>query len=191
MKKMTYKKALGVVTLLTLLVGLVACGSPKAKNDPAPEKVTHQSVQKPVIEKIPEAFAEGKEGTFEAIGEVKPVIWDDYPDQLADVKDAFYHWTGRDDWFHVQPGHYIVVDRLNSSGALLKKLEKGAAVKLNGKEYTVVDYKEFEGNGSEEKLLTEFKDYIKDFPKSAYFVQTCLDASTYGGQRLVVIDVAK
>ncbi len=190
MGKMTYKKLLSVVMLSSLLVGISACNSPKAKNNPAPTKITHHltKTKKHTKKKLNEAFVIGQEGTFEALGETKRVIWDEYPDQLAYVKDAFYHWTVQDDWFHVNTGHYIIVDRLNSSGALLRKLEKGTPVKLNGKDYKVIDYKDFEGNGSADKLLDEFKEYIQPFPKSVYFIQTCLDARTYGGQRLVVLD---
>ena len=197
MGKMTYKKLLCVVVLFSSLVGLAACGSSKANNS-ASTKITHQStkkhsksIKKPSEKNVPEAFVKGEKGTFEALGETKPVIWDAYPDKLAYVKDAFYHWTLQDDWFQVITGHYMVVDRLNTSGMLLKKLQKGTPVKLNGKDYKVADYKDFEGGGSADKLLSQFKGYVEQFPKSAYFIQTCLDARTYGGQRLVVLDVAK
>lgn len=196
MGKMTYKKLLCVVVLFSSLVGLAACGNSKA-NNPKPTKIAHhsakkhsKSVKKAPKKKISEAFVKGQEGTLEALGETKRVIWDAYPDQLAYVKDAFYHWTLQDDWFQVTTGHYMVVDRLNSSGMLLKKLQKGMPVKLNGKDYKVADYKDFEGGGSADKLLSQFKGYVEQFPKSAYFIQTCLDARTYGGQRLVVLDVA-
>lgn len=195
MGKMTYKKVFAVVTLCSLLVGLAACGNsstPKVKKKPVPAKVIHKSTTpKPEKKKITEAFKDGEEGTLEALGETKRVIWDAYPDQLAYVKDAFYHWTLQDDWFQVTPGHYMVVDRLNSSGALLKKLAKGTPVKLNGENYHVADYRDFEGNGSADSLLNQFKAYVNQFPKTAYFIQTCLDARTYGGQRLVVLDVAQ
>ena len=197
MGKMTYKKLLGIVMLSSLLVGLAACNSTKA-NTPKPTKITRhstkkhsKSVKKAPKKKVSEAFVNGQEGTLEALGETKRVIWDAYPEQLAYVKDAFYHWTLQDDWFQVTTGHYMVVDRLNSSGILLKKLQKGMPVKLNGKDYKVADYKDFEGGGSSDKLLKVFKEYVDQFPKSAYFIQTCLDARTYGGQRLVVLDVAK
>ena len=197
MGKMTYKKLLCVVVLFSSLVGLAACGNSKA-NKPVPTKISRHStkkhskaIKKAPKKKISEAFVKGQEGTLEALGETKRVIWDAYPEQLAYVKDAFYHWTLQDDWFQVTTGHYMVVDRLNSSGILLKKLQKGMPVKLNGKDYKVADYKDFEGGGSSDKLLKVFKEYVDQFPKSAYFIQTCLDARTYGGQRLVVLDVAK
>ncbi|MBF9314905.1 hypothetical protein GK675_04485 [Bifidobacteriaceae bacterium NR002] len=197
MGKMTYKKLLGVVMISSLLVGVSACNSQaysshKVKNNPVPKKIIRNiiRIQKPPRPKLTEAFVIGQEGTFEALGETKRVIWDEYPDQLAYVKDAFYHWTIQDDWFQVNTGHYMLVDRLNSSGALLRKLEKGTPVKLDGNDYKVIDYKDFEGNGSADKLLVDFKEYIKTFPKTAYFIQTCLDARTYGGQRLVVLDAA-
>ena len=201
MGKMTYKKLLGVVMISSLLVGISACNSPKLINNPVPKKIIRTAPkkiirdiikpQKPPRPKLIEAFVIGQEGTFEALGETKRVIWDEYPDQLAYVKDAFYHWTIQDDWFQVNTGHYMLVDRLNSSGALLRKLEKGTPVKLDGNDYKVIDYKDFEGNGSADKLLVDFKEYIKTFPKTAYFIQTCLDARTYGGQRLVVLDAAE
>jgi hypothetical protein len=197
MGKMTYKKLLCLVVLFSSLVGLAACGNTKANNT-ASTKITRQStkehsksIKKPSEKKVPEAFVEGEKGTFEALGETKSVIWEAYPKSLSQVKDSFYHWTPNDKWFQVNTGHYMVADRLTTSGALLRKLQKGTPVKLNGKDYKVTDYKNFEGNGSSDKLSKLFKEYIKQFPKSAYFVQTCLDAKTYGGQRIVVFDVAK
>lgn len=199
MGKITYKKLLGVAMIFSLIVGVAACGSPKEKTSPAPTKIVRHKKKakktppkKPAEKKakVTEAFTQGKEGTFEALGETKRVIWDAYPDQLAYVKDAFYHWTVQDEYFQVNTGHYMVVDRLNSSGALMKRLQKGMPVKLDGKNYKVVEYKEFDGGGSSDKLLDEFRNYVIQFPKSAYFIQTCLDARTYGGQRLLVLDVA-
>lgn len=192
MGKMTYKKLLCAVMLFSSLVGLAACGNTKANNPAPTTKVSHQKAAKKHSEKkVPEAFVEGEKGTFEALGETKSVIWEAYPKSLSQVKDSFYHWTTNDKWFQVNTGHYMVADRLTTSGALLRKLQKGTPVKLNGKDYKVTDYKNFEGNGSSDKLSKLFKEYIKQFPKSAYFVQTCLDAKTYGGQRIVVFDVAK
>ena len=89
MGKMTYKKLLCVVVLFSSLVGLAACGSPNA-NKPAPTKIAHhstkkhpKSVKKASKKKIAEAFVKGQEGTLEALGETKRVIWDAYPDPVS------------------------------------------------------------------------------------------------------------